>query len=110
METIHIRFDSLKEKLMHAGDLQEIFFKKEQASKIKETLVEEIDKRVEACRPKPEPGVNPKARKRTVKINLTQMAHGLRNIETDEDLDEVVETFRTMLKEKMADNTVIKLY
>ena len=53
-------------------------------------------------------GYSPK--KKTVKINLTQMGHGLRDIETEEDLNEVVDAFRKMLKEKMAENTVIKLY
>jgi len=109
-EKIRIKFDGLKDELKHAGDLQEIFFKKEKASKVKETLVEEIEKLFEALMPEPETDKPPKPKKKTVKINLTQMGHGLRDIETEEDLNEVVEAFRTMLKEKMAEGTVIKLY
>lgn len=112
---INARFKKLLDELGRAKVFRDAIFKKDEASKAKELLIHEIEK-IEKEQSRVQPGgegeVNdpPKPVKKVRKLNLTSYAKALKDVESDTDLEEVVNKFRELLKEEMKNNDIIKFY
>lgn len=112
---INLRFQKLLDELSKAKVFRDAIFKKDEASKAKELLIQEID-RIEKEEAKEKPGgggvVNdpPIPSKKVKKLNLTSYAKAFKDVESDSDLEDVVNKFRELLKEEMQNNDVIKFY
>ncbi len=112
---INQRFQKLLDELGKAKVFRDAIFKKDEASKAKELLIQEID-RIEKEESKVKPGGNdvvndpPVPIKKVKKLNLTSYAKAFKDVESDADLEDVVNKFRELLKEEMQHNDVIKFY
>lgn len=112
---INSRFKKLLDELGRAKVFRDAIFKKDEASKAKELLINEIEK-IEKEQSKVHPGgegeINdpPKPVKKVRKLSLTSYAKAFKDVESDTDLEEVVSKFRELLKDEMKNNDVIKFY
>lgn len=114
---INGRFQKLLDELDGAKIFRDAIFKKDEASKAKEQLTHEID-RLEHKSIAPsqvgeetsEPITPSLPTKKVKKLNLTSYAKAFKDVESEADLEEVVNKFRQLLKEEMDKSDVIKFY
>jgi len=112
---IDLKFKKLLDELSSAKVFRDAIFKKDESSTSKDYFITRIDNAIEKEKP---PVVNdptqspiePAAVKQVRKINLTSYTKAFKDIESDEDLDDVVNKFRELVKKEMNENTIIKFY
>lgn len=100
---IQERFKKIMNELDDSNTFVEAIFKKDEAGKAKEQLMQEIDKL------KIQPGPGPVPAKTIKKISLTSLAHGLKDIESRDDVEDAVNAFRNFIEKEYGENIVIKL-
>lgn len=112
---ISTRFQRLLDELGRAKVFRDAIFKKDEASKAKELLIQEID-RIEKAETNKDNGdgkvkdPDPVPEKKIKKLNLTSYAKAFKDVESDVDLEDVVKKFKELLLEEMKNNDVIKFY
>ncbi|EYE87602.1 hypothetical protein Q428_12415 [Fervidicella metallireducens AeB] len=113
------RFDNLLERLDSANNFYEAIAMKEESDRLKIRCFDEIEKEKAKRKPKneqiapevfyddgPKQGYKPK----TVKnISVVNILHGAKVIETEEDIEEVLDQIRRKLKEQLNEDTKLKL-
>jgi hypothetical protein len=112
---INLRFQKLLDELEKAKVFRDAIFKKDEASKAKELLIQAIDKvEKEVTEVKPGGGGKvadpPTQVKKVKKLNLTSYAKAFKDVESDADLEDVVNKFRELLRQEMDNNDVIRFY
>lgn len=113
------RFDNLLARLDSANNFYEAIAMKEESDRLKLRCFDEIDKEKEKRKPKPvemPPEVfhddkpNDGYKVKVVKnVSIVNILHGAKVIETDEDIEEVVDQIRKRLKEQLNEDTKLKL-
>lgn len=121
------RFDDLLKRLDSANNFYEAIAMKEESDRLKMRSFEEITREVEKRKPKspvnpvPNPGTGgapgeineddpPKYKpKKTKNISISNILHGAKTIETEEDIDELLKDIKDKLKQELNENTIIKL-
>ncbi|AOY75381.1 BREX system P-loop protein BrxC [Clostridium formicaceticum] len=113
------RFDNLLDRLDSANNFYEAIAMKEESDRLKIRCFDEFEKEKAKRKPKPEektpevfhddkPEVGYKVK--TVKnISIANILHGVKVIETDNDIEEVVGEIRKRLKEQLNEDTKLKL-
>ncbi|MEA3424264.1 MAG: hypothetical protein U9Q80_10790 [Bacillota bacterium] len=116
VEKINSKFEKLMDELSRAKVFRDVVFKKDEASRAKDLLVQEIDAiekqekaRTDGNNKVKDPGPV-KEVKKVKKLNLTEYTKAFKDIESDIDLEDVVNKFRELLKEEMKKNDVIKFF
>lgn len=109
-------YDDMLDRLDRANNFYEAIAMKEESDRLKLRYMEEIVREAErqkAVREKEASGggavVNPTKKKRTVTISMARILRGARNIETQADLDKLLDDIRGTLAEKLADDTILKI-
>jgi hypothetical protein len=110
------KFNNLLNRLDSANNFYEAIAMKEESDRIKIRCFDEIDKEKIKRRPHADTGVETVSGgegvyilKKTVNISIANVLHGAKTIETESDIDEVVEQIRNTLKEQLKENTKLKL-
>jgi len=110
------RFNNLLNRLDSANNFYEAIAMKEESDRIKIRCFDEIDKEKMKRRPNVNTGAETVSGgeavytlKKTVNISIANVLHGTKTIETESDIDEVVEQIRKTLKEQLKENTKLKL-
>lgn len=101
------RFKYLLDQLFSANNFRDVFFKKDEASKVKDLIVGDIEK-IEKKKPVGPVVVDPPSKK-IKRINLASYANTLSDIQSEEDIESIVDKFREYLKKELDENTIIKL-
>lgn len=101
-------FEKIINELEATDTFVDAIYKKDEAGKAKENLINEIDAELEKLKPPIDNTVPPPPKKQVKKISLTSLAHGLKDVESETDLDEVMARFKEIVMKEMEDNTVIK--
>lgn len=113
------RFDSLLNRLDSANNFYEAIAMKEESDRLKIRCFDEIEKEKAKRKPKPEtdkpevfhddkPEVGYRVKK-VKNISIANILHGAKVIETESDIDEVVQEIRNRLKEQLSEDTKLKL-
>jgi len=113
------RFDNLLSRLDSANNFYEAIAMKEESDRLKIRCFDEIEKEKIRRKPKleeklPEVFHDDKPQevykvKRVKNISIANILHGAKVIETEEDIEEVVQQIRKRLKEQLCDDTKLKL-
>ncbi len=110
------RFNNLLNRLDSANNFYEAIAMKEESDRIKIRCFDEIDKEKMKRIPQFDTGAEAVFEgegtyilKKTVNISIANMLHGAKTIETESDIDQVVEQIRKTLKEQLKENTKLKL-
>ena len=115
------RYDDLLSRLEHANNFYEAIAMKEESDRLKlrcfDEIAEELAKRKPAESPTtPEepdkPAVvndPPRKYKKTVNISIANILHGAKSIESEADIEDVVNEIRNRLKRELKDDVIIKL-
>jgi len=113
-----LRFDNLLNRLDSANNFYEAIAMKEESDRLKIRCFDEIEKEKAKRKPKPEPDgptiisggeTPPYKTKKLVNVSIANVLHGTKVIETDQDIEEVVEQIRKRLKEQLTQDTKLKL-
>jgi len=100
-------FQKIIRELEATDTFVDAIYKKDEAGKAKENLINEMDAEFEKI--VPIYGTVPSPPKKQIKkISLTSLAHGLKDVESETDLDEVIARFKEFVLKEMEENTVIK--
>jgi hypothetical protein len=113
------RFDNLLSRLDSANNFYEAIAMKEESDRLKIRCFDEIEKEKTKRKPKNEP-IAPEVfnddqlkieyKTKVVKnISVANILHGVKVIETEEDIEEVIEQIRRKLKEQLNEDTKLKL-
>jgi hypothetical protein len=121
-EKLKSRYDDLISRLDHANNFYQAIAMKEESDRLKLMCFKEIQAEIEKRRPKPEPPAGPvdpgmppvvkdppQKYKKTVNISIVNILHGAKSIESDKDIDDVVNEVRNRLKSELKDDVIIKL-
>lgn len=112
------RFNNLLNRLDSANNFYEAIAMKEESDRLKIRSFDEIEKekakrksKAEPTAPEvfhddPEQGYSPKVVKN---VSIANILHGAKVIETEEDIEEVVDQIRSKLKEQLSEDTKLKL-
>jgi len=112
------KFDCLLNRLDSANNFYEAIAMKEESDRIKIRCFDEIEKEKIKRKPHNEidtsittisGGTSIYKPKKVVNVSITNVLHGVKTIETDEDIEEVVEQIRRTLKEQLKEDTKLKL-
>ncbi|NBG87676.1 BREX system P-loop protein BrxC [Isachenkonia alkalipeptolytica] len=116
------KFKSLRSRLESAQNFHEVIAKKDEADRIKTACLKELDKKKEEARkerekvdevPKVKPGektpppYKPAPPKQKKRISAVELFNTVQEIETEEQVDELVDNIRKTLKEELKNNTKI---
>ncbi|ABB14288.1 BREX system P-loop protein BrxC [Carboxydothermus hydrogenoformans] len=112
-------FDDLLYRLDHANNFYEVIAMKEESDRLKQRYFEEIANEVEKQKyshggasivaETPEGVIKPPKQKKIVNISLSHLLHGIRNIESKEDIEKLLDEIRAKLESELDENTIIKI-
>lgn len=113
------KFDNLLSRLDSANNFYEAIAMKEESDRIKIRCFDEINREKQRRKPpvidtEPatttgEPETPQYVTKKTIHVSISNILHGAKEIETEEDIEEVLEQIRKSLKEQLTENTKLKL-
>jgi hypothetical protein len=121
------RFDDLLERLDSANNFYEAIAMKEESDRLKIRCFDEISREVERRRPIAPSKLNPDTDfvdgsldnkdnvtpayriRRTKNISIANILHGAKTIESQDDIEELLNDIRKKLNEEFEENTIIKL-
>jgi hypothetical protein len=113
------KFKDLLNRLDSANNFYEAIAMKEESDRLKIRCFEEIEKKKKELKLKEQgraqpttisDGDTPEYRPRkVVNISIANILHGARTIETEDDIEELLEYIRQQLKKELKENTVLKL-
>jgi hypothetical protein len=111
------RYDDLLKRLDSANNFYEAIAMKEESDRLKlrcfDDITAEITKRKQSemlMNPGADQGAETSNKyKRTINISIANILHGAKNIESEEDIEKIVNEIRNRLKSELKENTIIKL-
>lgn len=113
------KFDQLLERLDRANNFYEAIAMKEESDRLKIRSFDEIEREKIKRKPKPEektPNIShdgPPAQiyktKKVKNISITNILHGAKVIETDKDIENVLDQIRKALQDQLEEDTKLKL-
>lgn len=117
------RYDDLINRLDHANNFYQAIAMKEESDRLKLMCFNEIQTEImRRIPPQPDTPVGPvdpekppvvkqpvRQYKKTVNISIANILHGAKSIETDNDIEDVVNEVRNRLKNELKDDVIIKL-
>jgi len=115
LPAINARFEDLLTRLKSCNDFIEAIAMKEESDRLKMSCYDDIERKQEELDrvPQPggdeDPGKTEPVKKKVVKVSVAKIFHGARNIETEEDLEELLNYLRTELKKELREDTRLKL-
>jgi hypothetical protein len=110
------KFNELIQRLDSANNFYEAIAMKEESDRLKmrcfdeiSVEVEKVEKREPTVVPGPNPGKKPPVIKKTKKISIMNMLHGAKTIESEADIEDLLNDIRSKLKQELNEDTRIKL-
>jgi hypothetical protein len=114
------RFDDLLSRLDHANNFYEAIAMKEESDRLKLRCFDEIAAELAKRKPAEPPTTKepdkptvvndpPRKYKKTVNISIANILHGAKSIESESDIEDVVNEIRNRLKRELRDDVIIKL-
>jgi hypothetical protein len=113
------RFDNLLSRLDSANNFYEAIAMKEESDRLKIRCFDEIEKEKAKRKPKPEGTTGPTTisggetpvykTKKLINVSIANILHGAKVIETEEDIEEVLDQIRRKLKEQLNEDIKLKL-
>jgi len=115
------RFDDLLDRLDHANNFYEAIAMKEESDRLKLRCFDDISAEIAKIKAPTQPTehqdlgspeiVNnpPKIYKKTINISIANILHGAKTIESEADIENVVNEIKNRLKSELKDDIIIKL-
>lgn len=105
------RFDSLLRRLDSSNNFYEAIAMKEESDRIKLRSFDDIEKEAIRREPKPDglPGGGVYAPRKTKNISITNILHGAKTIQSEKDIDELVNEIREKLKNELKEGIIIRI-
>ncbi len=114
MATFNRRFQDLLDRLKACNNFYEAIAMREESDRVKINCFDDIERKQQELIKEPgsetdPPGVTKPHQKRIVTISIAKIFHGSGTIDSEEDIEILINNLRRQLKEELKENTRLKL-